>query len=175
MFIIRGDLRLSTPFFKKVEMGTALWYTDAVFHHLIGRLFYGEFGNAPAGGAEAGGQRLESAEPDCVVYRLDIRPESRNPWGMVHGGALYTLADDAAGGAAHSDGRHYVTQHGDLHFLDNRAHGTIRAAGRVRRRGRSTVLVDVEITDEGGALLATGAFSYFCVDRKRMAERAQET
>ena len=119
--------------------------------------------------------RLESAEPDCVVYRLDIRPESRNPWGMVHGGALYTLADDAAGGAAHSDGRHYVTQHGDLHFLDNRAHGTIRAAGRVRPRGRSTVLVDVELPAESGALLATGAFSYFCVDRKRMEERARET
>ena len=114
--------------------------------------------------------RLESAEADCAVYRLDIRPESRNPFGMVHG----TLADDAAGGAAHSDGRHYVTQHGDLHFLDNRAHGTIRAAGRVRHRGRSTVLVDVEITDESGSLLATGAFSYFCVDRKRMEERAEE-
>ena len=119
--------------------------------------------------------RLESAEADCAVYRLDIRPESRNPFGMVHGGALYTMADDAAGGAAHSDGRHYVTQHGDLHFLDNRAHGTIRAAGQVRHRGRSTVLVDVEITDENGALLATGTFSYFCVDRKRMAERARET
>ena len=119
--------------------------------------------------------RMESAEADCAVYRLDIRPESRNPFGMVHGGALYTLADDAAGGAAHSDGRHYVTQHGDLHFLDIRAHGIIRAAGRVRHRGRSTVLVDVEITDESGALLATGAFSYFCVDRKRMEERARET
>ena len=119
--------------------------------------------------------RLESAEPDCVAYCLEIRPESRNPFGMVHGGALYTLADDAAGGAAHSDWRHYVTQHGDLHFLDNRAHGTIRAVGRVRHRGRTTVLVDVEITDGAGALLATGAFSYFCVDRKRMAERAQET
>ena len=119
--------------------------------------------------------RLESAEPDCVAYCLEIRPESRNPFGMVHGGALYTLADDAAGGAAHSDGRHYVTQHGDLHFLDNRAHGTIRAMGRVRHRGRTTVLVDVEITDGAGALLATGAFSYFCVDRKRMEERARET
>ena len=119
--------------------------------------------------------RLESAEPDCVAYCLEIRPESRNPFGMVHGGALYTLADDAAGGAAHSDGRHYVTQHGDLHFLDNRAHGTIRAVGRVRHRGRTTVLVDVEITDGAGALLATGAFSYFCVDRKRMEERARET
>lgn len=119
--------------------------------------------------------RLESAEADCAVYRLDIRPESRNPFGMVHGGALYTLADDAAGGAAHSDGRHYVTQSGDLHFLDNRAHGTIRAAGRVRHRGRSTVLVAVDITDEAGTTLATGTFSYFCVDAKRMAVRAEET
>ena len=119
--------------------------------------------------------KMESIEPDRAVYSLEIRPESRNPFGLVHGGALYTLADDAAGGAAHSDGRHYVTQSGTLHFLDNRAHGTIRAAGQVRHRGRSTVLVNVDITDESGALLATGEFSYFCVDVKRMAERANET
>jgi len=117
---------------------------------------------------------LEFAERDRAVYRLDIRPESCNQYGMVHGGALYTLADNAAGIAAHGDGRHYVTQHGSLHFLDNRAHGTIRAEGRVRRRGRSTVLVDVDITDESGALLAAGQFSYFCVDERRMAQRAQE-
>ena len=118
---------------------------------------------------------LEPVEPDRAVYRLNIRPESLNPYGMVHGGALYTLADDAAGGTAHSDGRHYVTQSGGLHFLDNRAHGIIRAAGRVRHRGRSTVLIAVDITDEAGALLATGEFTYFCVDARRMAERAEET
>jgi len=117
---------------------------------------------------------LERVEPDLAVYRLEIRPESRNPYGMVHGGALYTLADDAAGGAAHTDGRHYVTQHGDLHFLDNRARGTIRAEGRVRRRGRSTVLVDVDITDQDGVLLAAGTFSYFRVDPERMAQRAEK-
>ena len=119
--------------------------------------------------------RLESVEPDTAVYRLDIAPESRNPYGMVHGGAMYTLADDAAGAAAHTDGRHYVTQSGDLHFLDNRAHGAIRATGRVRHRGRSTVLVAVEITDEAGALLASGEFVYFHVNISRMAERAEET
>lgn len=119
--------------------------------------------------------QLESTGPDLAVYRLDIRPESWNPYGMVHGGALYTLADDAAGAAAHSDGRHYVTQNGTLHFLDNRAHGTIRATGRVRHRGRSTVLVAVDITDASGALLAAGDFSYFCVDARRMAARAEET
>ncbi len=117
---------------------------------------------------------LELMEPDRAVYRLEIRRESQNPYGIVHGGALYTLADDAAGVAAHSDGRQYVTQQGDLHFLDNRSRGIIRAEGRVRRRGRSTVLVDVEIKDESGALLAAGQFSYFCVDGERMAQRARE-
>ena len=118
--------------------------------------------------------RIESAGPGHVVYALDIRPESLNPYGMVHGGALYTLADNAGGAAVHSDGRHYVTQTGNLHFLDNRAQGVIRAAGHVRHRGRSTALVQVDVTDEAGTLLATGEFTYFCVDRRRMEERAAE-
>ena len=108
---------------------------------------------------------LETVEQDRAVYRLDIRPESKNPYGMVHGGALYTMADDAAGAAVHTDGRHYVTQHGDLHFLKNQPSGTIRAEGRVRRRGKATCLAMVDITNEAGELLATGQFTYFCIDQ----------
>ena len=108
---------------------------------------------------------LETVEQDRAVYRLDIRPESKNPYGMVHGGALYTMADDAAGAAVHTDGRHYVTQHGDLHFLKNQPSGTSRAEGRVRRRGKATCLAMVDITNEAGELLATGQFTYFCIDQ----------
>ena len=50
---------------------------------------------------------IESVEPDRAVFRLEIRPESKNPYGMVHGGAIYTLADNATGSAAHTDGRYY--------------------------------------------------------------------
>ena len=75
---------------------------------------------------------LEDVRQDWAVFRLDIRPESRNPFGMVHGGALYTLADNAAGVAVHTDGRAYVTQAGSLHFLRNQPEGTVRAEGRVR-------------------------------------------
>ena len=120
------------------------------------------------------GFELESVELDRAVYRLEIRPESRNPYGMVHGGALYTLADDAAGTAAHSNGEYYVTQSGDLHFLRNRSTGTIRATGRTRHRGRSTVLIDVDITDEDGTLLATGEFTYFRVEKEVMDKKAAE-
>ena len=107
---------------------------------------------------------LEAVERDRAVYRLDIRPESLNPYGMVHGGALYTMADDAAGLAVHTDGRHYVTQSGTLNFLTNQPKGVIRAEGRVRRRGKQTVYASVEITNKEGVLLAAGDFLYFCVD-----------
>ena len=117
---------------------------------------------------------LEMVEEDRAVYRLDIRPESLNPYGMVHGGALYTLADDTAGAAAHSTGLYYVTQNGNLHFIKNQGVGSIWAEGRVRHRGRTTCLTVVDITNEKGELLATGEFSYFCVDRDLMEEKAKQ-
>ena len=109
---------------------------------------------------------MELVEKDHAVFRLTIRPESKNPYGMVHGGAIYTLADNATGSAAHTDGRNYVTQSGTLHFLRNQREGIIRAQARVRHRGRSTVLVAVDVVGDDGTLLASGEFSFFCVDRK---------
>ena len=107
---------------------------------------------------------MESVERDRAVFRLTIRPESKNPYGMVHGGAIYTLADNATGTAAHTDGRYYVTQTSALHFLRNQSEGTVRATATVRHRGRSTVLTAVDITGDDGRLIATGEFTFFCVD-----------
>ena len=117
---------------------------------------------------------MESAERDKAVFKLGIRPESKNPYGIVHGGAIYTMADNAAGAVAHSDGRYYVTQTSSLHFLRNQAEGVVRAEARIRHRGKSTCLVDVDITGEGNILLATGQFTYFCVDINLMAEKGKK-
>lgn len=114
---------------------------------------------------------LESVDKDRAVFKLDIRPESCNPYGMIHGGAIYTLADNATGTAAHSDGRYYVTQTSALHFLRNQSRGTVRATAWVRHRGKSTVLTAVDITGEDGKLLATGEFTFFCVDKSLMDQK----
>ncbi len=106
---------------------------------------------------------MEQVERDYAVFRLQVRPENRNVYGMVHGGAIYTLADNATGSAAHTDGRNYVTQSGTLHFLRNQREGIIRAQARVRHRGRSTVLVAVDVVGDDGTLLASGEFSFFCI------------
>ena len=111
---------------------------------------------------------MESVERDRAVFKLTIRPESKNPYGMIHGGAIYTLADNATGTAAHTDGRYYVTQTSALHFLRNQSEGTVRATATVRHRGRSTVLTAVDITGDDGKLIATGEFTFFCVDKDIM-------
>jgi acyl-CoA thioesterase len=114
---------------------------------------------------------MESIEPDRAVFRVEIRPECRNPFGEVHGGAVYTLADNAAGGAAHTDGRFYVTQTSTMHFISNQREGTLRAIGTVRHRGRSTCLVEVEILGDQEKLIATGEFTFFCVSKNLAEER----
>ena len=117
---------------------------------------------------------LESIELDRAVFKLDIRPESRNNYGMVHGGAIYTLADNATGYVAHADGRYYVTQTSALHFLRNQSEGTVRAFATVRHRGKSTCLVAVDIVGEQDKLLATGEFTFFCVDKGVMDQKLEK-
>ena len=116
----------------------------------------------------------EFVEPDHAIFKLEIRQESKNPYGIVHGGAIYTMADNATGYAAHSDGRSYVTQSSSMHFLRNQSEGVVRADARVRHRGRTTCLVNVDILGDGGKLLATGEFTYFCIDPDIMAQKAAQ-
>ena len=110
---------------------------------------------------------IEAAEwsRDRAVTTLTIRPETRNPYGVAHGGALYSMADNATGIAAHTDGRSYVTQSSNFYFLGNQPEGTVRAEARVIHRGHATCLVGVEITGDGGRVLASGTFVHFCVNQ----------
>lgn len=107
---------------------------------------------------------LSVLELDRAECRLRLRPESTNPSGMLHGGALYTMADSTAGSAAHSDGRIYVTQDSSMNYLSNIKEGTAVAVGTVVHRGKTTCLVNVDIIAEAtGKLLATGRFTFFCI------------
>ena len=110
------------------------------------------------------GIEVVRVERDRAVLRLTIREESRNVYGLVHGGAIYALADNACGCAASTDGRSYVTQGSNISYLRNQASGQVMAEATIRHRGRSTVLVEVSVTGEDDKLLAVGSFTFFCVD-----------
>ncbi|MBM6926084.1 PaaI family thioesterase [Pseudoflavonifractor phocaeensis] len=109
------------------------------------------------------GIQARSTGENTAQAALEMGPDSLNPYGLLHGGAYYTLADCACGTACRNDGRKYVTLHGGIDFIRSAQSGTITASAVVRHRGHTTCQVSVEITDQAGVLLATGNFTFFCI------------
>ncbi len=106
---------------------------------------------------------IDCIEADHAVLHVDMRPELANPYGMAHGGLLFTLIDTAAGAAARTDGREYVTLNANVNYLRNTTTGKITADAHLVRRGKTATVVDVVVTDEKGIRLTTGTVTMFCL------------
>jgi uncharacterized protein (TIGR00369 family) len=105
---------------------------------------------------------LESSA-GAAVARLRPRPEAHNYRGVVAGGSLATLADVAMAVAANSalgPDRWSITSGLELHYL-RPARGVVTARARAVHAGRTRVVVEGSITDEGGksVVQALGTFA----------------
>lgn len=103
---------------------------------------------------------------DYAEVELEIGSHSLNPYGVLHGGAYYTMADCAAGVAARSKGLRYVTLNGGLNYIKSVSSGKIKAIATMLHRGNKTCVVRVEIVDNNKILLSEGIFTMFCIDKK---------
>ena len=102
-------------------------------------------------------------ERDHAEVETEVVPEFCNASGSVHGGLYFTLSDFCGATTARTDGREYVTQNAQIHYLRTVKEGRIRAVGRIVKRGRSTVLSEVEVYGAEGKLLTTATVDMFCV------------
>lgn len=86
--------------------------------------------------------------------------------GFLHGGAFYTLADVAGGGALLSNNSRCVTLQADLHFL-HQVHGkSITAYGRCVHMGHTTGVSEVKMMDEAGHCVAVCTCTMFFTGEK---------
>ena len=101
-------------------------------------------------------------ENDYAEMYVDIEPDSINSIGVVHGGLYFTMGDTAAGTAARTDGRGYITQNANVHYLRSAKSGRITAKAHVLRRGRTGALMEVRVTEEDGTLCFYGTYYFYC-------------
>jgi 1,4-dihydroxy-2-naphthoyl-CoA hydrolase len=103
------------------------------------------------------GIRLERASADETVAVLPWSDAHTTAGGLLHGGALMTLADTAGAVCAFlglpAGARTATTQSG-THLLRAVAGEDVRATARPVHAGRTQVLVQTDITDAGGRLIA---------------------
>ena len=92
---------------------------------------------------------------------LEVQPTSLNPMGMVHGGALVALADTVCGTAAFSTGHTCVTLDCSMQYLAQARGARIFCTAPPKKLGRTIMVYDAALTDEGGRLVATGTYTFY--------------
>jgi 1,4-dihydroxy-2-naphthoyl-CoA hydrolase len=107
--------------------------------------------------AVAVGVLLDSASPDEVRGRLPWAPERCTVGGLLHGGALMTLADSVGAVCAYLNlppGASTSTVSSSTSLVRAVRGGEAHAVARPLHVGRSYILVAVEVTDDDGRLVA---------------------
>jgi len=88
--------------------------------------------------------------------KVVVRAELKQPGGLVHGGVYASMAESLAstgtGVIVREQGKVVVGMSNQTSFLRPITDGTIHAQARVKHRGRTTWVWEVEITDDAGKL-----------------------
>jgi len=129
---------------------------------MAGKYRGGNVGRIPF--MEYNGIEVVSVSEEKSVLKAVLTENSENPYGLIHGGLIYTLMDCTAGITARADGNAYVTQNSYVNFLSNvKGEPVIYAESDVIRRGRTVTIVHVIVRTEGGQVLADGVVDMFRV------------
>ncbi len=103
------------------------------------------------------GVQLLSATPEEVRGRLEWAPERCTSGGVMHGGALMTLADSVAATCAFlnlPEGALTTTIECKANFFRAVRDGAVEAVSRPLHVGRSTIVVQTDVADDQGRRVA---------------------
>jgi uncharacterized protein (TIGR00369 family) len=103
------------------------------------------------------GFALTAVEPGRAVIELEAGPQHWNPMGTLHGGVLCDIADAAMGVAyaATLDGDEtFTTLELKINFLKPVRSGRLVATGHLVKGGHTVGLVECDVVDEDGRLVA---------------------
>jgi len=121
----------------------------------IERILKGEIPQPPV--AQLIGFRVAAIYPGEAVIEFEAGEEHANPMGTLHGGILCDIADAAMGmafGATLGEAESFTTLELKINFLKPIWKAKLRATGKVIKRGRTIGLIECNVTDEQGSLVA---------------------
>jgi uncharacterized protein (TIGR00369 family) len=110
------------------------------------------------------GFAVEKAERGRVTVRMPVDARHKQAHGVVHGGVLAALADTAGGLATYMAcprGTRVATVEMKINFLEAVEAGTVFAEAEVVRRGRHIAVVDCDMRDDRGRLVAKALMTFF--------------
>lgn len=101
------------------------------------------------------GIQVSEIGPGYATAQMTMADHMRNGLGMLHGGALFGLADVAFAAASNSHGTMAVGISASMTFVKAAKGGTIRAEARETSLNHKLATYAITVTDEAGETLAT--------------------
>jgi acyl-CoA thioesterase len=103
------------------------------------------------------GMKLIELQPGFARATLPITDATVNIYKMAHGGAIFSVADQACEAAGNSFGEPAVALQHSIHFLAAGKSGDfLEATARVTHRSNRVGLIEFEVKNQEGFLLAAG-------------------
>jgi uncharacterized protein (TIGR00369 family) len=104
------------------------------------------------------GMRAVSLEPTAVVLEVDWSATTTTAGGLMHGGTVMALADAAGGYCAFANLPEGATGTATIESKTNMLRavreGTVRATSTVLHAGGTTIVIETEVRDGAGKLVA---------------------
>jgi acyl-CoA thioesterase len=100
------------------------------------------------------GIRLVELRPGFAKTELVIDDRHLNRVSIVHGGAIFSLADSAFGAASKTGGKATVSVNTSISFVKAAKSGTLHAEATEVARSRKLSTCTVRVTDDAGELIA---------------------
>jgi uncharacterized protein (TIGR00369 family) len=122
--------------------------------------------------AELIGWTMTAVAPGRATMELDVDERLANPMGTLHGGVLCDLSDAAMGIAYATElerGESFTTLELKINFMKPVWRAHLRAEGKVVKRGRTVGLVECDVFDEKGSLVARASSTCMTL-REEMAK-----
>jgi len=103
------------------------------------------------------GVKLVELLPGFARTTLAVTDESINIYKMAHGGAIFSIADQACEAAGNSFGEPAVALQQNIHFLAAGKSGDfLEATAKVSHRSKRIGLIEFDVRNQEGLLVAIG-------------------
>ena len=104
--------------------------------------------------ATENGMTLDELDDNHAVCSLVLSSRHKNAYGGVMGGAIFTLADFAFAALSNSREKVTVAQQVSINYLSAAKGERLVARASFRKDGRSSCVVNVDVTDDTGRDIA---------------------
>lgn len=103
-------------------------------------------------------------EEGRAYMQMDATGPTLNPFGVMHGGSIFSLCDMAAECCVVSRGRMGLTLDSSIHFYRAVKPGsTLTAVAELRKDGKKTAVCVSQVLDERDRLIAEASFTLYYV------------